>query len=143
MFRPIARHPKFTTDNPDWDGCSLADFYDLQTQSIYDLPKVPLEGVDGAGLPIYLEKGGEDVPNEIRGQRTFRDCSSTKVCTEWFHSEPASAESQCGINDPPGETTSGNWLVIGGSVDQQGAFYRRTLTYVYSAVPWLAFLYTV
>lgn len=141
VYRPIARHPKFAEPNPDWGGCSLQDFYDVTTQAIYSSEKVPFQGVDAGGLPICLEKGGEDVPEKIRGLTTFADCSSTKTCCEFSFTDPGEPEEFCGIKDPPGVTSAGNWLVIGGSVQQQGGYFKLTLNYIYSATPWCEFIY--
>lgn len=69
--------------------------------------------------------------------------TTTVTVTEYFASKPASRRNDIGTLDSPSVDygSAENWLIIASTRQQQGTFWTRQTTYLWSAKPWNADIY--
>ena len=78
------------------------------------------------------------------GVEDFVVGNTTVTMTEYFSSMPSSNHTNIGMLQVPESSygTSANWLIIGSTRQQQGYYWVRETTFLYSAVPYNTNIYT-
>lgn len=92
------------------------------------------QALGGGDAPTGLSSTAQELYEKMSaGQTSYVVGSVELVQEDFYNTNPGSITSLLGtLEDPPGTATSPpKWLIIGGDVNQESGFWRRTLVYRY------------